>query len=141
VNRRSDDPQPEVDERDVVKFLADLEDGRKSNRRLAKAVAWGVLIIALAAVVVGLVLDRAQDDIRDNAAALEQSQRDDRVRAEKICEDLTDNARRFNSLIDTLILRTRKSPTIPPAQKAEAVRLYTSAKQTLPVCVPPLEGR
>jgi hypothetical protein len=46
--------------------------------------------------------------------------------------------RKFNRLVDTLIKRTKASPVIPAKDKAEAVRLYVSARQTLPVCVPPL---
>jgi hypothetical protein len=75
--------------------------------------------------------------LQQQAAALSESQRMDRVRAAEICEDLTDNARRFNKLIDAIILRTRSSTTIPSAQKAEAVELYTATKSTIPVCVPP----
>jgi hypothetical protein len=75
--------------------------------------------------------------LQRQSAALAESQREDRVRAEAICEDLTDNARRFNSLIDTIVLRVRQNTDLPAKQKAEAVELYTAAKQTLPVCVPP----
>jgi hypothetical protein len=125
--RKTDITPDEVEEffGSLPQTIDDLKTGRRQNRALALAVA----SIALLG---GYFIDRQQD-------ALEDSQRMDRVRAVAICKDLTDNARRFNVLIDTLITRTKRSPIIPASDKAEAVRLYTSAKQTLPVCVPPLE--
>jgi hypothetical protein len=107
--------------------IDELKKGRRQNR-----------VIALGAVVLAFLgaffIDRQND-------ALSESQRMDRIRAEKICNDLTNNARKFNRLVDTLIVRTKASPVIPAKDKAEAVRLYVSARQTLPVCVPPMEDR
>ena len=77
--------------------------------------------------------------IDGNTADLADSQQADRVRAEKICDDLTANASRFNDLIDTLIKRTQANTTATDEQKAEAVRLYSAVKQTLPVCHPAAE--
>ena len=53
------------------------------------------------------------------------------------CRAVNENARKFNDLIDTLIVRTRQNTTATPAQKAEAIRLCTAVKQTLPPCDPP----
>jgi hypothetical protein len=129
--RRHDDIKAEIDADEVEEFFGSLPkviDGLRRGR-------WQNRIIAGGAVVLAFWLSNADDQQR---AELAESQRMDRARAEKICEDLTENARKFNRLVDTLIKRTKASPVIPAKDKAEAVRLYVSARQTLPVCVPPL---
>lgn len=134
--RRSDDPRPDVDAQEVEDFfgtlpkvIAGLETGRKQNRRLGRQSRVIAVVFALLALFLSYNDDRQR-------SALADSQRMDRVRAERICDDLTDNARKFNKLIDTIVLRTKQSTTITPAQKRQALRLYGESRQTLPVCHP-----
>lgn len=121
--RRHDDTQAEVDAAEVEQFFAELpkvipalKRGRVLNLSL-------IVFIIGATLVFGWSFDRAAERDRQDAI--------------NTCHAVNDNARKFNELIDTLVLRTTKSPTIPPEQKAEALRLYNAARQTMPVCDPP----
>lgn len=151
--RRRDDPQSEVDAAALEKWWANLpalaarvetnrQDAETAFKRADKAarkatrLAKVVTFIAVFALIAWLTVSWRQEVQQDR---LDEQARVDRAQNAKVCEDLTDNARKFNALVDTLILRTQQSKTIPPDQKAQALELYTNAKQTLPVCTPPEE--
>jgi hypothetical protein len=154
VNRRHDDPSAEVTPADADAFfaglpqviaelekgrrqnaaaIAALEKGRQANRRLAKAVGWGVLILSLVAVVVGMALDRAQDDIRDAA------QRDRQV-AYQTCQAINQNARGINSAVDTAQASLRTNDSFTAAEKRARIESWEQVRQAVPACEPLLMG-
>jgi hypothetical protein len=124
------EPEQFDDADDLFANLPGLARWARGERRRSTFLFLFITVIALTG---GGLLQR-------QSASLADSQRMDRVRAEAICEDLTDNAKRFNDLIDTIALRVRQNTDLTDKQKAQAIELYTAAKQTLPVCVPPREG-
>ncbi len=122
----------------LPKAIRELREGRQRNYELAsRAVRLTRMMQAMALIGI-LLLGYGAYRVDENTSDLSQSQAEDRDRATKICTDLTENAAKFNRLIDTLVTRTNDNPDLSAAEKDYFVRLYSSTKQTLPVCEPPL---
>jgi hypothetical protein len=137
AGRRIDDPTGDPDADEIERFfgtlptvIADLKRGRRENRALAKAVAWGLSLLFVAFLIVSIRTEINGDDI-------EQGQRRDRLSSYQLCQDVNANAIALNRFLDAAIRNTRANDTLTDAEIEARVRQYAAIKQTVPACTQP----
>lgn len=135
-SRREDDPQTETDVKALEEWWANLPAMRKkveSNHKEVLSLRKQTLFLFVLFALVGTSVVYYLGSINSNTVT---TLRESRISSYNTCKDINENARKFNQLVDTIIKRVETAPGLSPKQRQDAIDLYSSAKQTLPVCDP-----